>query len=59
MTPASRLDGQGRPKYQLNFYAVNKKGETGGAAMFPSQYAAHDGTAAAIRDCAYLYPRAG
>jgi N4-(beta-N-acetylglucosaminyl)-L-asparaginase len=59
MTPANRLDEQGRPRYQLNFYAVNKRGETGAAAMYPSQYAVHDGSAAAIKDCAYLYPRNG
>lgn len=57
LTPASRLDSRGRPRYQLEFYAVNKRGETGAAAMFPSQYAVHDGTAATIRDTAYLFQR--
>lgn len=57
MTPPTWLDERGRPKYQLNFYAINKKGETGGAAMFPSRYAVHDGTRAEIRDSAYLFAR--
>jgi len=59
MTPANRLDERGRPKYQLNFYAVNKRGETGSASMFPSRYAVHDGTAATVRDSAYLFPQSG
>jgi N4-(beta-N-acetylglucosaminyl)-L-asparaginase len=57
MTPPAWLDGRGRPKYQLNFYAVNKRGETGGAAMFPSSYAVHDGSSAERRDAAYLFAR--
>jgi N4-(beta-N-acetylglucosaminyl)-L-asparaginase len=52
------LDQQGRPKFGLNFYAVNKRGEFGAASLFPSRYAAHDGTEAKIRDTAYLFPRA-
>jgi N4-(beta-N-acetylglucosaminyl)-L-asparaginase len=57
MTPSRRLDERGRPTFQLNFYAVNKKGETGGAALFPSRYAVHDGSSAASRDSAYLFQR--
>jgi N4-(beta-N-acetylglucosaminyl)-L-asparaginase len=57
MTPARLLDERGRPTYQLNFYAVNKKGETGGAAITPSRYAVHDGSKAEFRDSAYLFPR--
>ena len=44
MTPPRLLNERGRPKFQLNFYAVNKKGEMGAAAIFPSKYAAHDGS---------------
>jgi N4-(beta-N-acetylglucosaminyl)-L-asparaginase len=52
------IDAQGRPKFGLSFYAVNKRGEFGAASLFPSRYAAHDGTEAKIRDTAYLFPRA-
>ena len=51
------LDGQGRPTFQLNFYAVNKAGEFGGAALYPSRYAAWDGSSAAIHDSAHLFDR--
>ena len=51
------LDERGRPTFGLNFYAVNKKGEFGGAAMTPSRYAAFDGTEALLHDSAYLFER--
>ena len=51
------LDERGRPRFGLNFYAVNKRGEFGAASLFPSRYAAHDGTEAKIRDTAYLFAR--
>ena len=57
LTPPRLLDPQGRPRYQLNFYAVNKAGEFGSASLFPSDYAAHDGREGKILDSAYLYPR--
>jgi len=57
MTPPRLLDERGRPKFGLDFYAVNKRGETGAASFFPSRYAVHDGREAAIRDTAYLYQR--
>ncbi len=57
MAPPRLLDERGRPTFGLNFYAVNKKGETGAASFFPSRYAVHDGREAAIRDTAYLYQR--
>ncbi len=56
LTPPRLLNERGRPRYQLNFYAVNKKGETGSAALYPSKYAVHDGSKAELRDCAYLFP---
>ncbi|HXF94615.1 MAG TPA: N(4)-(beta-N-acetylglucosaminyl)-L-asparaginase [Gemmatimonadales bacterium] len=58
MTEPRLLTPEGRPRFQLNFYAVNKRGEFGAAALYPSRYAAHDGTDASIRDTAYLYQRA-
>jgi N4-(beta-N-acetylglucosaminyl)-L-asparaginase len=51
------LDERGRPKFGLNFYAVNKRGEFGSASLFPSRYAAHDGTEAKLRDTAFLFAR--
>ncbi len=63
------LDEQGRPRFGLNFYAVNKQGEFGGASIWshrasddPSrrthrQYAAFDGETAQLYDSAYLYER--
>lgn len=51
------LDERGRPRFGLNFYAVNKRGEFGAASVFPSRYAAHDGTDAKIRDTAHLFTR--
>ena len=57
MAPPRLLDERGRPRFGLDFYAVNKKGETGAASFFPSRYAVHDGREAAIRDTAFLYQR--
>ena len=54
-TPARLLDPQGRPRFGLTFYAVNKLGEYGSASLFPASYAVHDGTQAAKKDCAFLY----
>lgn len=49
-------DADGRPSFGLNFYALNKKGEFGGAAMWSgSKYAAHDGRTNDMRDSAFLY----
>jgi N4-(beta-N-acetylglucosaminyl)-L-asparaginase len=55
MTEQRLLRSDGRPAFQLTFYAVNKRGEFGAASLTPSRYAAHDGTEAKIRDTAHLY----
>jgi N4-(beta-N-acetylglucosaminyl)-L-asparaginase len=52
------LNAQGRPTFQLSFYAVNKNGEFGAASLYPFQFAAFDGQTAAVRDGAALYERA-
>ncbi|HET6837783.1 MAG TPA: N(4)-(beta-N-acetylglucosaminyl)-L-asparaginase [Gemmatimonadales bacterium] len=52
-----RLLKDGRPTFNLNFYAVNKRGEFGAASLYPSRYAAHDGTSGSLRDTAHLYER--
>jgi N4-(beta-N-acetylglucosaminyl)-L-asparaginase len=52
------LDEQGRPTFGLNFYAVNKKGEFGGAAFVSGRrYVAWDGQTAQRYDSAYLFER--
>lgn len=55
MTPARLLDERGRPKYQIQFYAVNKKGEYGAAAMTRSPFAVCDANGARTEECAVLY----
>ncbi|HEX2250467.1 MAG TPA: N(4)-(beta-N-acetylglucosaminyl)-L-asparaginase [Gemmatimonadales bacterium] len=56
LTPA-RLLRDGRPTFNLTFYAVNKAGDFGAASLYPSRYAAHDGKEGALRDTAHLFPR--
>jgi N4-(beta-N-acetylglucosaminyl)-L-asparaginase len=57
-TEGRLLDEQGRPRFNLNFYAVNKRGDFGAASMFPGRYAAFDGSEAKLYDSAYLFERA-
>jgi N4-(beta-N-acetylglucosaminyl)-L-asparaginase len=58
MSEPRLLDVDGRPKYDLNFYALNKKGEFGAASFFPgAQFAVHDGREARLADCAHLFDR--
>ena len=33
------LDSRGRPNFGMDFYALNAKGEHGGAGFYPSRYA--------------------
>jgi N4-(beta-N-acetylglucosaminyl)-L-asparaginase len=49
------LTPDGKPRYQLNLYAVNKRGEFGSAALYASRFAVHDGTQARFVDAAHLY----
>jgi N4-(beta-N-acetylglucosaminyl)-L-asparaginase len=58
MTPPRLLLPNSQPKYDLTFYAVNKKGEAGAASIYPTSYATFDGTSAVRRDAGYLYQRA-
>jgi N4-(beta-N-acetylglucosaminyl)-L-asparaginase len=57
LTEPRLLDERGRPKFDLKFYAVNKRGEFGAASLYPGRFAAHDGTEAKLMDAAYLYER--
>jgi N4-(beta-N-acetylglucosaminyl)-L-asparaginase len=56
-TPARLLYPDRRPRFNLNFYAVNKRGEFGAASFYPGRYAANDGKEGALRDTAHLYER--
>ncbi len=56
LTPP-RLLKEGRPTFNLSYYAVNKRGEFGSASLYPTRYAAHDGKDGALRDTAYLYEK--
>ncbi len=52
------LDDDGRPRFGLNFYAINKKGEYGAGTMWSgSRYAVHDGKENSRKPCAYLFER--
>lgn len=55
MTPPRLKDPRGRPMYGLTYYAVNKRGQVGSASLYPSRYAAFDGSQASLRDTAFLY----
>jgi N4-(beta-N-acetylglucosaminyl)-L-asparaginase len=58
LTPPRLLFPDGRPRFDLKFYALNKRGETGAASLYPGRYAAHDGREARVLDAAYLFERA-
>ncbi len=51
-------DAEGRPKFGLEFYALNKKGEFGSAGLYQGgRYAVHDGAENKLRDAAYVFKR--
>jgi N4-(beta-N-acetylglucosaminyl)-L-asparaginase len=49
------LDPDGKPNFQLNFYALNKKGEFGGASLYRSKFCVNTGAASRLVDCAPLF----
>ena len=53
------LDDKGRPSFDVKFYAVNKNGETGSAAIWSGAKHAvcRSGSEPVHLDCAYLYKR--
>lgn len=57
MTEPRLLDPDGRPRFGLTFYALNKKGEFGAAAFRPGRFAVADAQGARYVDTAYLYER--
>lgn len=51
-------DDRGRPKFGLEFYALNRKGEFGAASLYEgARYAAHDGAENRLRESAYLFKK--
>jgi N4-(beta-N-acetylglucosaminyl)-L-asparaginase len=58
LAPARWLHPNGRPKFQLNFYALNKRGVSGAASIYPSKYATFTGTEAVELDTAFLFDKA-
>ncbi|HEX3926580.1 MAG TPA: isoaspartyl peptidase/L-asparaginase [Gemmatimonadales bacterium] len=55
MTPPRLIDERGRPRYQLQYYAVNKKGEYGAAALTASTFAVCDSKGSRTEDCAVMF----
>jgi N4-(beta-N-acetylglucosaminyl)-L-asparaginase len=56
MTTPRLLDPQGRPTFQIQFYAVNKAGDHGCGALYPTRYAAcDDNNGVRELDGAHLY----
>ena len=52
------LTPDGKPKFDLSFYALNKRGQFGGAALYAgAQFAVHDGTEPRLVDRAFLFER--
>ena len=56
MTTPRLLDPQGRPTFQIQFYAVNKAGDYGCGALYPTRYAVcDDSNGVRELDGAHLY----
>ncbi len=52
------LDLDGKPKFDVKFYAMNKKGEYGGASIWSGgKYAVNDGSQSKLLPLAYLYEK--
>jgi N4-(beta-N-acetylglucosaminyl)-L-asparaginase len=58
MTEKRLLNDKGRPYFQLQYYAVNKKGEYAGACAYEgSQFAVADAKGARLEKCAFLFKK--
>jgi N4-(beta-N-acetylglucosaminyl)-L-asparaginase len=56
MTESRLLDPTGKPYFELQFYAVNKKGEYAGVSCYPgSKIAVCDARGPRVEDCASLF----
>lgn len=59
MTETRLLDPRGRPRFDIQVYAVNRAGAHGAASMYGgAQYAVCDERGARLEPCAFLFPRA-
>ncbi len=57
-TKEKRLLGpDGKPNFNLSYYAVNKKGEYGGASLYQSRYCVNTGAESKLVESASLYKR--
>lgn len=55
---ARLMDGSRRPRYDVRFYAINKRGEYGSASIWSGgSYLIHDGTQLKHLESAYLFKR--
>ena len=58
MTEKRLLADNGRPYFQLQYYAVNKKGEYAGACCYEgSKFAVADSSGVRLEDCAFMYKK--
>ncbi|MDB4916579.1 MAG: putative asparaginase [Gemmatimonadetes bacterium] len=58
MTEKRLLDDKGRPYFDLNFYAINKRGEFAGSCAYQgSNYAVCDAQGPRVIDAVYLFKR--
>jgi len=58
MTEKRLLADNGKPFFQLQYYAVNKKGEYAGACCYEgSKFAVADANGARLEECAYMYKK--
>ena len=56
MTEKRLLDDQGRPRYDMQFYAVSKDGRYGGVSMYEGpSFAVCDEKGARLEQCAFLF----
>ena len=52
------LKADGKPAFGISYYALNKKGEFGGASMWSgAKFIVNDGVENTVRDCAFLYKK--
>ena len=60
LTEKRLLDSNGRPTFNLNFYAVAKDGRYGGASIYEgAKFAVADSQGARLESTAFLYKRSG
>jgi N4-(beta-N-acetylglucosaminyl)-L-asparaginase len=55
LTPPRLLHPDGRPRFDLTYYAVSRQGDVGAAGLYPGRYAANVNGTGALRDHAHLF----